>query len=103
MYNYADDNTISEIGDDVKQVKTLLEESTAIARDWFEKNFMQANAEKFQAILLGNCKDKDDITFSVGTVRSNLQEASDFWALISTIICVLVSIFLPYALAQPYN
>ena len=64
LFNYADDNTISKHGDNAEIVKSLLEETTTCALDWFAANQMQANPTKFQAILLGN-KSQKDISFHI--------------------------------------
>ena len=64
IYNYADDNTISRHGIDVHEVKSLLEEGTSAALNWFRVNEMQANPDKFQAIILGN-SNTDEISFEI--------------------------------------
>ena len=65
MYNYADDNTFSCFGETVQEVKSKVEKSTSVAMQWFEDNHMQANAHKFQAMLMG-LKEPSDIYFEVG-------------------------------------
>ena len=65
MYNYADDNTISCFGETVQEVKCKVEKSTSVAMQWFKDNHMQANAHKFQAMLMG-LKEPSDIHFEVG-------------------------------------
>lgn len=52
IFNYADDNTLSFHHSNVNIVKGVLEDATANAIHWFDINHMQANASKFQAMLL---------------------------------------------------
>ena len=52
LYNYADDNTIGTSHINVSILKSWLEKYTEVAIEWFEKNLMQANASKFQAIVM---------------------------------------------------
>ncbi len=53
MYNYADDNTICCRGSNVNDIKTNIECQTEIFIQWYHKNYMKVNAEKFQAIIFG--------------------------------------------------
>ena len=52
LINYADDNTLSIDGDTVHQVLDALIKDTNKAMDWFARNFMKVNPEKFQAFFL---------------------------------------------------
>jgi hypothetical protein len=52
FYNYADDNTISVIGENVNDVLSLLEESASMCMNWFNENMLKANPDKFQLIIL---------------------------------------------------
>ena len=61
IYNYADDNTVSYSHKTLDIMKEGLVDESAICTDWFGNNKMQANLDKFQAIMLGksgfdNCK-----------------------------------------------
>ena len=69
LYNYADDNTISRHGTDVTEVKYLLEEATCTALNWFDQNEMQANPDKFQALLLGHLVDDTNIFFDINVLK----------------------------------
>ena len=53
LYNYADDNTLSYSHPDLLQTRRVVETETELVTPWFDLNLMQANPEKFQAILLG--------------------------------------------------
>lgn len=52
LYNFADDNTMSNASKDMNVVKASLEVSSNESIEWFAHNFMQANASKFQVCLL---------------------------------------------------
>ena len=66
LYNYADDNTLSFIHKDLVYLKSVLEQESLFLISWFDKNFMKANPEKFQAICIGkNTHDNID-SFQVG-------------------------------------
>jgi hypothetical protein len=53
LYNYADDNTLSNINTSAAKLKQCLEEDSRILIDWFNENGMKANPSKFQAICIG--------------------------------------------------
>ena len=65
LYNYADDNTICNSDENIENVKSHLVSMTKIAIDWFERNCMQANPEKFQAIFLAPGHKKVQTDFSI--------------------------------------
>ena len=52
VYNYADDNTLSVIGQNTSEVIQKLEHDCSMALKWFKVNKMKANAEKFQLMFL---------------------------------------------------
>ena len=61
IYNYADDNTLSYSNKILQTTKVALENKSTKVIGWFIDNKMQANPDKFQAIVLGklgyeNCK-----------------------------------------------
>ena len=53
LYNYADDNTISYCNNDISMTKHALENDCTLLNEWFCKNMMKANPEKFQVIFIG--------------------------------------------------
>ena len=53
LYGYADDNTLSKAAKDAASLKRALERDTANMLSWFTENYMSANPDKFQAIVLG--------------------------------------------------
>ena len=52
MHNFADDNTVSSWGETLSELIDTLESERNIAIDWFTKNEMIINPDKFQAIIL---------------------------------------------------
>ena len=60
MHNFADDNTLSAWGETVSKLIDTLESESNIAIDWFTKNEVIINSDKFQAIILD--KKKSNIT-----------------------------------------
>ena len=60
MHNFADDNTLSAWGETVSKVIDTSESESNIPFDWFTKNEMIINPDKFQAIILD--KKKSNLT-----------------------------------------
>ena len=61
LNNYADDNTVSYSDKCLETTKEVLVNESIICIDWFKNNKLQANPDKFQAMMLGilgfeNCK-----------------------------------------------
>ena len=52
MYNFKDDNPLSAIAKNVKELKTTLRSELGVVINWFKNNKMIVNPEKFQAIVL---------------------------------------------------
>ena len=63
VYNYADDNTVSYACDSYDDLVKTLEMCGDKLTEWFTANGMQANPEKYQAIVFGN---KPNIPSSFG-------------------------------------
>ena len=63
MHNFADDNTLSAWGETVSKLIETLESESNIAIDWFTKNEMIINPDKFQAIILD--KKKSNLKHSI--------------------------------------
>ena len=53
IYNYADGNTVSYSHKNLDIMKGVLVDESATCTEWFTKNKMRANPDKFQAIMLG--------------------------------------------------
>jgi hypothetical protein len=69
IYNYADDNTIAVIGNNMSDVLGRLESAATKCIDWFTINMMRANPEKFQLIILNKHNE-------VGNVKINVNGCS---------------------------
>ena len=65
LYNCADDNTFCSYGDDVSEVESLLDNATLTDMKWFKDNHMKMNPDEFQAIVLGNKDDVNDLSFDI--------------------------------------
>ena len=78
IYNYADDNTLSLIHNNLVVLKNVLEEESCILIDcfflFFFKNFMKANPTKFQAICIGKNAHENIASFKVDSVEIKCEE-----------------------------
>lgn len=52
FYNYADDNSLAVIGDDICNVLSTLKCNAEQCTEWFSQNMMKANPDKFQFMIL---------------------------------------------------
>ncbi len=52
LANYADDNTLDNIASTNETVLSALQKYTTNAIGWFEENYMQANPNKFQFMVM---------------------------------------------------
>jgi len=68
VHNYADDNTLSFCHDDLSIIKMNLERASKVATSWFKENYMKANADKFQFMILPGNKSNEGITLEIGEV-----------------------------------
>ena len=57
IYNYADDNTISCISESSADLVCGIEKCGDLVTEWFKNNGMQANPDKYQAIVFGRKND----------------------------------------------
>ena len=73
LYNYADDNTLSNTHHSITCLKTKLETSAAVAMHWFDVNGMKSNQAKFQAMILNNHPDLSDISLCVNDMNIPLK------------------------------
>ena len=58
LYNFPDGNTLSTFATTVSKLIKALESESEVVIDWFMKNKMVVNTDKFQAIILEKCKNK---------------------------------------------
>ena len=66
LVNYADDNTICSEQPTKQQVVEVLRAESNLTIEWFTRNLMLANLQKFQALFL-NCKE-ENFTFDLDNV-----------------------------------
>ena len=60
VHNFADDNTLSAFAENVSKLINILQSESAVITDWFKKNQMIVNPDKFQVIIID--KKKSDHT-----------------------------------------
>ena len=56
LYNYADDNNLSAVGDSTIEAKNILKQQTTVVLEWFDQNHLIANTEKFHLMFLSTDK-----------------------------------------------
>ena len=66
LFNYADDNSLVNTSSTLISLQRKLEVSANVAIHWFKINYMQANPEKFQAMVLKHDPAKHKITLDGG-------------------------------------
>ena len=54
--NFAGDNTLTAIANNIQNLIHLLEPESSVAIEWFQNNKMIVNPGKFQATILGKKK-----------------------------------------------
>ena len=60
IHNLADDNTLSAFAENVSKLINILQSESEVITDWFKKNQMIANPDKFQLRIID--KKKGDYT-----------------------------------------
>ena len=82
--NYADDNHLYYAGNCAITLKNVLENDTRAAIAWFENNYMDANPDKFQSIILNT---GGDVSISISVqddqtaTYDDLLKRSNFFSL----------------------
>ena len=51
VHNFADDNTLSAFAENVSKLINILQSESEVITDWFKKNQMIVNPDKFQVII----------------------------------------------------
>ena len=74
LFNYADDNTLAYISNNVQEIEQVLTAESNVAINWFYINtcMMEANPEKFQVMLLS--KKEIEKPFSI-TLNGNILKS----------------------------
>ena len=74
LYNYADDNTLSCVDSSFASVKATLEAEGNELVDWFTRNQMQANPDKFHGLALSKRAFDRKPTFSIKAAELECTE-----------------------------
>ena len=56
VHDFADDNTLSAFAETVSKLINILQSDSEVITDWFKKNQMIVNPDKFQIIILDKKK-----------------------------------------------
>ena len=56
VHNFADDNTLSAFAENVSKLINVLQSESEVITDWFKKNQMIVNLDKFQVIIIDKKK-----------------------------------------------
>ena len=70
VHNFADDDTLSAFTENVSKLINILQSESEVINDWFQKNQMIVNPDKFQVIIIN--KKKGDQT-NENVVTDNKQ------------------------------
>ena len=65
LANYADDNTLSYVGETINKVQTVLSNEANRAIHLFDIYLMEANPEMFQVMLLSKSKHSRSFDFDI--------------------------------------
>ena len=68
LYNFADENNLSTVGNTIDEAKAILITETEAAINWIESNQMIANPEKFHLMFL-SANEKDLINQQVINIK----------------------------------
>ena len=61
LHNFADDNTITAVCDQLADLIKILQAEDELSVGWFKKNEMVVNSDEFQAIILNKKKLRQQI------------------------------------------
>ena len=76
VHNFADDNTLSCFVKTVKDLINVLKEESDVAINWFSRNEMTVNLDKFKSIVLTKNKSDDIPTgFSIATDIVSIEKS----------------------------
>ena len=76
IYNYADDNCISYYSDTIDDIRKFLTNDIIVSMNWFKRNSLKGNPEKFQSMLISShgC-DVDGLMINVENTIISSSEA----------------------------
>ena len=78
IFNYADDNHLSNNNKEVSTLISTMESDSSKAIEWFHENYMDANASKFQFLTLNRA---GAVSSSISVQGHTLQNSSSIKAL----------------------
>ena len=76
--NYADDNTLSYSDTNINTVVKTLENDSINLIDWFSKNLMKTNPDKFQAIAIGSNTNRHNLSFDLKGNKLHVKKMLNF-------------------------
>ena len=56
VHNFVDDNTLSAFAKNVSKLINILQSESEVMTDWFKKNQMIVNSDKFEVIIIDKKK-----------------------------------------------
>ena len=74
LFNYADDNTLSFSHSDFATLVEILVRESKILIEWFFRNQMKANPDKFQALAVGEKTSALKPVFKIGEAEVECEE-----------------------------
>ena len=74
LFNYADDNTLSFSHPVFATLIEILERESGNLVDWFTRNQMKANPDKFQAVAVGERTHGERPIFMIGEAEIGCDE-----------------------------
>ena len=78
LYNYADDNTLSYVSEDVKNLVNVLEKDSKSLIEWFNLNKMQANPDNFRQWSLERRPSVRTLVLTLTVLLLNQTRRSNF-------------------------
>ena len=76
IFNYADDNTLSFSHPVFATLVEVLEREIGNIVEWFTRNQMKANPDKFQAVVVGERTNDEGPTFRIGEAEIGCDETA---------------------------
>ncbi len=78
IYNYADDNTVWCLSNNIEHLTTTLQRWIGEMLKWFESNYMHVNPNTFQLIIFDKQKTNAPVAISSNTVLNPLDSCKLF-------------------------
>ena len=75
VHNFADDNSVSVVESNIKNLKLILEYESKTATSWFQSNKMIVNPGKFQGIIIDKKKQNHTAEY-ISIDQKNIKTSS---------------------------